>query len=211
MKNLYFGGSSDIALKLAKKFKNTDAVSTKKVKIRYRRVFLIKNYNFSNIKKLEKVIKEKYDNVIIFNGSYSSSFLSIFDRKNFIKDFEINYLVPMEIANFIINKNILKKNGAIFFISSIAGSEDQVGNANYSISKNALIFSSKILSNEQKKRNIRINSISFGLIRNKMGIKVKKITNTNKKFISINKITEKIKTILKDKKINKKNIRFYND
>ena len=86
---------------------------------------------------LEKKINVKYDNILIFNGFYTSSFLSMFNRKNFINDFEINYLIPMEIASFAIKKKILKKNGAIYFISSIAASEHHIGNANYSISKNA--------------------------------------------------------------------------
>jgi len=211
MKNLHFGGSSDIALKIAKHIKNTDAVSSKKIDKGYIKVFKIKNYNFSNICKLEKKITEKYDNILIFNGSYSSSFLSMFDRKKFINDFNINFLIPMEISTFVIQKNILKKNGAIYFISSIAAGEDKIGNASYSISKNALNFSSKILSNEQKKRNIRVNSITLGLIENKMGIKVKKITNTNKKFMSLNKVMKKFKIILKDKNINKKIIKFSDD
>ena len=211
MKNLHFGGSSDIALKIAKHIKNTDAVSSKKIDKGYIKVFKIKNYNFSNICKLEKKITEKYDNILIFNGSYSSSFLSMFDRKKFINDFNINFLIPMEISTFIIQTNILKKNGAIYFISSIAAGEDKIGNASYSISKNALNFSSKILSNEQKKRNIRVNSITLGLIENKMGIKVKKITNTNKKFMSLNNVMKKFKIILKNKNINKKIIKFSDD
>ena len=211
MKNLHFGGSSDIALKLAKHIKNTDAVSSKKIHKRYTKVFKIKNYNFLSISKLEKEITKKYDNIIIFNGVYSSSFLSMFDRKNFINDFEINFLIPMEISTFVIQKNILKKNGAIYFISSIAANEDKIGNASYSISKNALNFSSKILSNEQKKRNIRVNSIALGLIENEMGIKAKRITNSNKKFVPLNKLIKRIQVILKDKDINKKIIKFSDD
>ena len=34
------------------------------------------------------------------------------------------------------------------------------------------------MSNEQNKRNIRANTISLGLVKNQMGIKVRKITNT---------------------------------
>jgi len=36
MNNLFFGGSSEIALKLANKFKNIDAISTKDIKNNYR-------------------------------------------------------------------------------------------------------------------------------------------------------------------------------
>ena len=53
MSNLFFGGSSDIALKIAKNLKSTDAVSSKKVDNSYRKVFEVKNYNYSNLNKLE--------------------------------------------------------------------------------------------------------------------------------------------------------------
>ena len=83
MKNLFIGGASEIALELSKNLKNTDAVTSKTIKNSYRKNFKIRNYNLKNIKKLQKKIIEKYDNVVIFNGFYSSSFLSMFNRKNF--------------------------------------------------------------------------------------------------------------------------------
>lgn len=207
MKNLFIGGASEIALELSKFLKDTDSVTSKTIKNSYRKNFKIKNYNIKNINNLQKKIIEKYDNVVIFNGFYSSSFLSMFQRKNFLKDFEINFLIPIEFSNFVLQRNILKKGGAIYFISSLAASEDLIGNAVYSISKNAINLSAKILSNEQKRRNIRVNVISLGLIKNSMGLKVKKLTNTDKKYISLNVVAKKIKNILKNKKINKKNIK----
>lgn len=207
MKNLFIGGASEIALELSKFLKDTDSVTSKTIKNSYRKNFKIKNYNIKNINNLQKKIIEKYDNVVIFNGFYSSSFLSMFQRKIFLKDFEINFLIPIEFSNFVLQRNILKKGGAIYFISSLAASEDLIGNAVYSISKNAINLSAKILSNEQKRRNIRVNVISLGLIKNSMGLKVKKLTNTDKKYISLNVVAKKIKNILKNKKINKKNIK----
>ena len=207
MKNLFIGGASEIALELSKYLKDTDSVTSKTIKSSYRKNFKIKNYNIKNINNLQKKIIEKYDNVVIFNGFYSSSFLSMFQRKKFLKDFEINFLIPIEFSNFVLQRNILKKGGAIYFISSLAASEDLIGNAVYSISKNAINLSAKILSNEQKRRNIRVNVISLGLIKNSMGLKVKKLTNTDKKYISLNVVAKKIKNILKNKKMNKKNIK----
>ena len=211
MKNLHFGGSSNLSQKLAEEIRNTEAVSSKKITKIYTKIFKIKQYDYLNLFKLGNKITEKYDNVLIFNGFYSASFLSIFNRKKFMNDFEINFLIPMEISTFVIQKNILKKNGAIYFISSIAANEDKIGNASYSISKNALNFSSKILSNEQKKRGIRVNSIVLGLIENEMGMKAKRITNSNKKFVPLNKLIKRIQIILKDKDINKKIIKFSDD
>ena len=109
MNNLFFGGSSNIALKLSNKLKNTDAISTKKVVNSYRKFFKIENYTSTNLNKLEKRFDRKYENILIFNGLYSSSFLSIFDNKTFMRDFEINFLIPMKISNFILQKNLLKK------------------------------------------------------------------------------------------------------
>ena len=207
MNNLFFGGSSNIAQQVAKKIKNTDSVSSKKNSNCYRKVFRVKNYDVSSLNQLQKKINGKYDNVVIFNGFFSSSFISTFNRKSFLNDFKINFLIPMEISAFVIRKKLLKKNGAIYFISSIAALEDLIGNANYSISKNTLSFAAKILSNEQKKRKVRINTISLGLIKNVMGIRVKKLTNTQKKYLSIKNVIKKISNILNNKKINKKNIK----
>ena len=206
MNNLFFGGSSNIAVKLANNFKNVDGVSTNLKNSPYKKTFRLENYSLLNLKKLSKKITKKYDNILIFNGFYSSSFLSFFNSKSFLKDFKINFLTPIEISSFIIQKQLLKNNGSIFFISSIAANEDLIGNANYSISKNCLNFAAKILCNEQRKRNIRVNTISLGLIENDMGLKVKKMTNTKKKYTPINKVIKKIKDLLKDKNINKKNI-----
>ena len=40
-----------------------------------------------------------------------------------------------------------------------------------------------------------------------MGIRVKKLTNTQKKYLSIKNVIKKISNILNNKKINKKNIK----
>ncbi len=207
MKNLFFGGSSDLAIKLAQKLNNTDGISSNNVKGCYRKFFKIKNYNNLSLKKLSNKIYDRYDNIIIFNGHYSSSFLSMFNDKDFLKNFKINFLIPIEISSFVIQNKMLKKNGAIFFISSIASKESLIGNAYYSIAKNSLNFSAKILANEQLKRNIRVNTISLGLLKNKMGLEVKKMTNTKKNYTSFNYVIRKIKILLSNKNINKKNVK----
>lgn len=207
MNNLFFGGSSNLAIELSKKIKITDAVSQKKIIGNYRKIFKVNDYNILNLNKLKKKISIKYDNILIFNGLYSSSFLSTFNYKKFLNDFQINFLKPIEIASFIIQNNLLKKGGAIYFFSSIAADEDLIGNAYYSIAKNSLNFSAKILSNEQIKRDIRINVISLGLIKNTMGIKAKNITNSKKKFLSNKIITKTILSALKNKKLNKTKIK----
>lgn len=208
MSNLFFGGSSDLAKKIASNFKNTDSVTSGKSCNYYRKNFKIKNYHKKNeIKKILKKIDTQYNNIVIFNGIYSSSFLTNFNKKEFLKVFNINYTIPIEIASILIQNKIVKKNGSIIFISSIAADEELIGNAYYSISKHALNFSSKILSNEQRLRGIRINTVSIGLVKNSMGLSAKNLSNTKKKFISINNIVKKFKILLNNSKINCKNIK----
>ncbi len=206
MKSLFIGGSSQIAEDLAKRLKDVDSVSKNKCK-NYSRVFRVNNYKSSNIKKILKKIKKKYDNIVIFNGRYQNSTLSNFSKKEFKNSFYINFEIPMLFATEVINNKFLNKNGSIFFVSSIAADSTLTGNAYYSLSKNTLNHAAKILSDEQKKRGIRINIISVGIVNNKMG-KSTLINFSNKKVRFVKKdnyINKMIKT-LRNKKINKKKI-----
>tara|TARA_Y100001970_G_C14257775_1_gene876888 strand:+ start:4694 stop:5323 length:630 start_codon:yes stop_codon:yes gene_type:complete len=206
MKSLFIGGSSQLAEDLAKRLKDVDSISKSKCK-NYSKVFKIKNYKVFNIKKIFKNIKKKYDNVVIFNGQYQNSTLSNFSKIEFKESFYINFEIPLLFATEIINNKFLNKNGSIFFLSSIAADSSSTGNAYYSLSKNALNYAAKILSDEQKKRGVRVNVISVGIMNNRMG-KSTLVNFSHKKFKFVKKesyINKMIK-VLKNKKINKKKI-----
>ncbi len=207
MKNLFFGGSSEIAIKIAKKIKNTNNISRSKSKV-YLKNYLIKNYNSDNIKKILKIINNKFDNIVIFNGAFSGSFLTNYEEKEFNRIFTLNFKIPMLIAQLSLKQKIINKNGAIFFISSVAAETDDPGNAYYSIAKNSLNFGAKILGKEQRKRGIRINVISLGTVKNKMGSTALKIIANNRKKIIYknNKFINKIIKLLKNKNLNRKKI-----
>ncbi|MDC1153781.1 SDR family NAD(P)-dependent oxidoreductase [Candidatus Pelagibacter sp.] len=204
MKNLFIGGSSQIAKDISSKITNVDSISQRKTK-GYKKNFKIKKYNKKNLKNIFTKINHKYDNILIFNGKYDDSSFSNFDSKLFYKSLFINLELPLICANEIIKKNILKENGSIYFISSISAEKNQIGSAYYSLSKNALNFSAKILSNEQKKRNIRINVISLGLINNEMGrLTLSYMNKKNLKIIKKKKYIDGVIKIIKNKKINGK-------
>ena len=207
MKILFFGGSSEIAVKLAKKIKNVDSAS-RSSNINYKKNYIIKNYNKNNLTKVFKKIKKKYDIILIFNGIYSFSTLSNFDEKDFDKTFNLNFKIPILIAREIVNYKILQNNGSIFFISSIAAEQKHSGNAYYSIAKNSLNFASKILAEEQKNRGLRINVLSLGLVNNKMGKLAKNVSikKNSLNFYKNETFLKKIVTIIKNKKINSKKI-----
>ncbi len=207
MENLFIGGSSDVAKKIAKKLKLVESISRKKSLV-YNKNYLLKNYSQKQLQLTIKNIKKKFDNVVIFNGSFSNSFITNYNEKDFDNSFKINFKIPITIATMLINKKILNINAGIFFISSIAAEKNQIGNAFYSIAKKSLNFAAELLSKEQKKRGVRINSISLGLVKNKMGksvlgakIKKKKISYLNEK-----NFTNKIIKIIKNKNINQKKI-----
>ncbi len=210
MRNLFVGGSSEIAIELSKELINSYNLGREKVDF-YKKNFVVKNYSEKEIEKIFKKIKKyKFDNILIFNGIFNTSFLSTFNNINFNKIININLKIPLMISRFCIHEKIINKNGSINFISSLSAEKPEIGNAIYSISKNALNFASKILSLEQKKRFLRFNTISLGLLNNKMGndlIKQIPLVKNNKvKILNKDKVSMKIKKILLNKKLNGKNI-----
>lgn len=205
MKNLFFGGSSQIAKSLAKKLNSVENIGRSKCNI-YKKNYIVKDYNKRNIDKVLQKVENKYDNILIFNGLFSISFLSSFDEKLFNFVFDKNFKIPMIISSSVIKKRLLNHKGSIILFSSIAANSYDSGNAYYSISKNALNFAGKILSREQKKRGVRINVLSLGIVDNKMGKAAKKISKNKIIIYRNNKYLNKIINILKNKKINGKNI-----
>ena len=207
MKNLFIGGSSDIAKKVAKKLTYVESISRKKSVI-YNKNYVVKSYTNKNLNKIFTKFNIKFDNIVIFNGYFSNSFISNYNEKDFNESFNINFKTPITLATLSINSKILNKNSCIFFISSIAAETNQIGNAFYSISKNCLNFAAKILGNEQKKRGIRVNSISLGIVKNKMGKSVLgiKFKKKGSNYLKNDKFVKKLIKIIKNKKFNLKKI-----
>lgn len=207
MKNLFIGGSSDIAKKVAKKLTYVESISRKKSVI-YNKNYVVKSYTKKNLHKIFTKFNIKFDNIVIFNGYFSNSFISNYNEKDFNESFNINFKTPITLATLSINSKILNKNSCIFFISSIAAETNQIGNAFYSISKNCLNFAAKILGNEQKKRGIRVNSISLGLVKNKMGKSVLgiKFKKKGSNYLKNDKFVKQLIKIIKNKKFNLKKI-----
>tara|TARA_B100000795_G_scaffold266449_1_gene249651 strand:+ start:341 stop:973 length:633 start_codon:yes stop_codon:yes gene_type:complete len=207
MKILFFGGSSDVAIKLAKKIKNVESISRSRSKT-YKENYLLKDYTQKNIQKVIKKINKKFDNIIIFNGNFSSSFLTSYIEKDFEKIFNQNFKIPLLIAQQSLENKILNKGASIFFISSIAAETTEPGNAYYSIAKNSLNFAAKILGNEQKNRGLRVNVISLGVIDNQMGKEAinANLTGVKKNIYKNNSYLKEIIKIIKNKKINIKKI-----
>jgi NAD(P)-dependent dehydrogenase (short-subunit alcohol dehydrogenase family) len=208
MDNLFIGGSSQIAIEIAKSFKNSFSLSRKKNST-YKKSVVIKKYNKKEIIKGLKKFNKKFDNILIFNGFFRPSLLTKYDETLFNKIINTNLKLPLLICKIILEEKILNFNSSIYFISSLAALKPMIGNAYYAISKNSLNFSCKILSLEQKKRGIRFNTISFGLIKNRMGYNLLNELPIIKKnqilFSNIKKIKKEMSKILNSKNFNGKN------
>ena len=215
MNILFVGASSEIASNVSKKLNfNIYGISRKK-NSKYKKIYLIKDYNKSKINSLIEKIDVKFDNVFIFNGKYSQSLLKFFDTKEFNSTLNANFFIPIFIINKLISMDKVREKSSINFISSEASSKPDLGNAYYSISKNVVNFSVKILSKEYEKKGIRFNSISLGFVKTKFATNIlenylkkqqsKIMSKHGKKFVSIGDIVKIIKKICLNKKLNGRN------
>ena len=123
MKNLFFGGSSEISIKLAQISQNIYNISRKRNK-KFKKNFILKDYSESELSKKLKLLKKiKFDNIMIFNGIFGQSFLSNYSHKEFRKILNINLEIPHLISSLCISEKILNKNGCIYFVSSLASTK----------------------------------------------------------------------------------------
>ena len=144
MKNLFIGGSSELAIQIAKNISNTYNLSRKKNKF-YRKNFIVKNYSRYELKKVfKKLARFKFNNILIFNGYFIPSTLSGVKESDLNKMLNINLKTPLIISKLCLENKIIENNGSVYFISSLAAKKPAIGNALYAITKNSLNFASKI-------------------------------------------------------------------
>ena len=81
---------------------------------------------------------------------------------------DINLTSTFLLSKFAIKKMLKNKSGKIINITSVVGHTGNLGQANYTASKAAIVAMSKSLSIEYAKKNININCISPGFIKTTM-------------------------------------------
>ena len=84
------------------------------------------------------------------------------------KVININLTSTFLMSKFAIKKMLKNKSGKIVNITSVVGHTGNLGQANYTASKAAIVAMSKSLAIEYSKKNININCISPGFIKTKM-------------------------------------------
>ncbi|KZS41450.1 hypothetical protein AWE51_22365 [Aquimarina aggregata] len=135
--------------------------------------------NFSEIKSLvSRIVTEngKIDGLVNSAGVESTVPLKVLSYKNLEETFKINVFSGIELTKHFSNKKNFSSKGSIIFLSSVMGSLGEKGKIAYCGSKAAVKNMIKPLALELADKNIRVNSISPGLVMTEM---------TDKLFASI--------------------------
>ena len=78
---------------------------------------------------------------------------------------DINLVAALEVARALTRREVMEPGGgAIVFIASIYGSRGAAGQIGYSASKGALIAAARSMALELARRNIRVNTLSPGMV-----------------------------------------------
>lgn len=119
----------------------------------------------------------KFDGFVHCAGIPYLSPLKTIDKDKFMKVFEINSYIALELSKIFINRNVFKGNsGAIVFISSVYGLVGSSANVGYAMSKAAIIGLTKSLAIELAPKGIRVNCVAPGFVKTPM------MNDTNKNF-----------------------------
>lgn len=108
---------------------------------------------------------ENLDGVVFNAGIVDYKPLKFINEKEFIDLFYINYFSSIFLLKKLIKQRKINKGGSIVFISSLSASLGVPGTLAYSASKASINSSVRVLASELSKQNIRVNSISPGLIK----------------------------------------------
>ncbi|MDC1497412.1 3-oxoacyl-ACP reductase FabG [Pelagibacteraceae bacterium] len=110
---------------------------------------------------------------IINNAGITQDNLAIrMSLEEWQKVININLTSTFLMSKFAIKKMLKNKSGKIVNITSVVGHTGNLGQANYTASKAAIVAMSKSLAIEYAKKNININCISPGFIKTAMTDKI---------------------------------------
>lgn len=96
-------------------------------------------------------------------GSITTSLLMTSKIEEIREIFEVNFFSHVTLTQLLLKKMINKNNSSIINVSSTAGIDPIPGRLAYSSAKSALIMTTKVLSKELGRYNIRVNTIAPGL------------------------------------------------
>ena len=181
-KILITGATGGIGYSLVKKFNElegtvlatgTNNEKLDKLKKEFPNINVLK-FDISQHDKIEEFIENVNSqlvgiDVLINNAGINSDNLSLRMKEDeWKKVIDINLTSTFYLCKYSLKKMLKNKYGRIVNITSIVGHTGNLGQANYSASKGAIISMSKSLAIEYAKKNITVNCVSPGFIQSKM-------------------------------------------
>ena len=134
---------------------------------------ITKKFDISKHDDIEKFIEDTTNfldgnpDILINNAGITRDNLSLrMSNEEWNEVLNLNLTSTFLLCKFCLKKMIKNKYGKIVNITSVVGHTGNVGQANYAASKSGIIGFSKSLALEYAKKNININCVSPGFIRN---------------------------------------------
>ena len=141
------------------------------LKSKFKKIKIIK-FDISQSDKIEEFIENATNELggnldcLINNAGITQDNLAIrMSLDEWKKVIDINLTSTFLLSKFAIKKMLKNKSGKIINITSVVGHTGNLGQANYTASKAGIIAMSKSLALEYAKKNININCISPGLLK----------------------------------------------
>ena len=139
----------------------------------------ILKFDISQVEKIEEFIDNATNEIggnldcIVNNAGITQDNLAIrMSLDEWKKVIDINLSSTFMMSKFAIKKMLKNKSGKVINITSVVGHTGNLGQANYTASKAAIIAMSKSLAIEYAKKNININCVSPGFIKTAMTDKI---------------------------------------
>ena len=148
------------------------------LKVKFEKIKILK-FDISQHDKIEEFIENATKELggsldgIINNAGITKDNLTIrMSLEEWTKVIDINLTSTFLMCKYSIKKMLKNKSGKIINITSVVGHTGNVGQANYTASKAAIVAMSKSLAIKYAKKNININCISPGFISTAMTDKI---------------------------------------
>lgn len=149
----------------------------------------------------KKIILTKNDELFIVHtiGAYSGGkYFYEYSKDELLKLYDSNFLTSFLLSKYAVKSVIGNKGGSIVFISSITALEYVSKRSIYALSKNSLLYLSKIINEECKEHNFSANVIVPSTILTESNLKWLKDKTESIKWITPIEIAKVIQNIFEN-------------